>query len=187
MRYLLVTVLLAAGLCAQNYILKSVVLDDAGLHRLTANDYIGGMSLGQSFASGWLQSTGYRAIIGFWHAPYAGIGIAEQPSWKKAQSALTGLKFRLGPCAPNPLRTETRIHYALAAIGQVRLSVYDRAGRIAGTLVNAQQEPGEYSAAWNVAGVPAEVLPNGVYFLRLEQQADGPSPEVAVSKLVVNR
>jgi len=188
MKYLLFLGLLAAGLSAQSYNLKSVVLDDAGLHRLTSSSYISGLSLGQSFASGWLQSADYRAVIGFWHGPYAGVGIAEEQSRKQNQFPEPALRFRLGPCVPNPLSNETRIHYALAGAGQVRLRVYDRTGRVAGTLVDAQQEPGEYCAVWRIAG--GTVLPNGIYFLRLEQRARGSGStqyEVAVSKLVVNR
>jgi hypothetical protein len=167
-------IFLLCGLAsAQPLVLRSVVLDAGGAPIASAG-YIAGLSIGQTFASPWLAGTGYRAVVGFWHGPFGASGTAEY----RAQSA----EFGLGRCAPNPFRNSTTIRYSLATRDRVRLRVFDRNGRIAGTLVDALQSPGSYNVTWDIGGVSNRELPNGVYFLRLEA-----SGRRASEKVVINR
>jgi hypothetical protein len=71
-------------------------------------------------------------------------------------------RFALDQNYPNPFNPATTIRYRLPAGSHVRLNVYDVLGREVTVLVNAKQEAGEYSVAWNAA-----TMPSGVYFCRL--------------------
>ena len=159
----------------QTLMLRADVLDGGGKKLLSA-DYAGGLSIGQSIASGLVTSSDYRAILGFWNRPFQLIGLDEGkllPAFER---------FWFAGCKPNPFQNQTTISYALGSGTNVNFRVFSNSGRIVGTLVNGYQKPGVYRIAWNVAGVSQKRLPNGVYFLRLE--ADGFQ---AVQKAVIAR
>lgn len=92
-------------------------------------------------------------------------------------SIVTGVKevvevvpssFALQQNYPNPFNPSTTIRYSVPAKGQVRLRIFDLAGRVVATLVDQDQPAGIYSVDWHGAadgGVPAS---SGVYFYRLE-------------------
>jgi hypothetical protein len=63
---------------------------------------------------------------------------------------------------PNPFNPTTQISYDVAAVGTVRLAVYDILGREVAVLVNEQKEPGSYTAQFN-----ASQLSSGIYFSKL--------------------
>ena len=65
--------------------------------------------------------------------------------------------------APNPFNPQTRIPYALAANGHVRLEVYNVRGQRITTLVDQYQTAGFKSVEWNASNVAS-----GVYFYRLQ-------------------
>lgn len=65
--------------------------------------------------------------------------------------------------APNPLRTDSRVTFRLAAPAHVRLDLYDVSGRRLARLMDRTQGPGEHS----VPLAPAD-LASGIYFLKLE-------------------
>ncbi|MGA2623721.1 MAG: YCF48-related protein [Bacteroidota bacterium] len=64
---------------------------------------------------------------------------------------------------PNPFNPSSTISYSLPQKSFVTLKLYDILGREMRTLVNAEQEPGNYSRI-----VDANDLPSGVYFYRLQ-------------------
>ena len=64
---------------------------------------------------------------------------------------------------PNPFRTQTVIPYSLAARTDVRLAVYDVAGRRVATLVEAQQGSGQHQVVFEAGD-----LASGTYIARLE-------------------
>ncbi len=162
-RYLIGLALLASLSFAQTYLLRASVLDEGG-KRLSSSGYRCGMSIGQQVASGELTSSGYRAILGFWHGPYAPLGIEEGQF--KGNSMLP-LTFSLSRNFPNPFSRRTTIRYSLPQETDVNLSVLDVTGRVVRTLVQEKQKPGVYKATWDVGGVPQKRLPKGVYFCRL--------------------
>jgi hypothetical protein len=64
---------------------------------------------------------------------------------------------------PNPFNPTTNIQYSLPKASTVRLKVYDILGRLVQTLVNSEQNPGNYSVTFN-----AENFSSGVYFYQLQ-------------------
>jgi hypothetical protein len=71
------------------------------------------------------------------------------------------LAFRGG--TPNPFRTDTAIRFTMPVSGRVTLRVYDVAGKLVRTLVDAQLPPGDHSALLRGDG-----LPSGTYFTVLK-------------------
>jgi hypothetical protein len=72
---------------------------------------------------------------------------------------------------PNPFNPWTVIRYDLAAgTGplDVRVTVYDLAGRAVATLVDGPQLPGRHSVAWQGRSDGGMPVPSGVYFYRVE-------------------
>lgn len=69
--------------------------------------------------------------------------------------------------SPNPLVAESMIRFDLATRGDVRLDVYDAAGRRVAGLLHAPLEPGRYSVRWNGRGESGTPLGAGLYFARL--------------------
>jgi hypothetical protein len=73
------------------------------------------------------------------------------------------LTFELSEPYPNPFNSTTLMSYTLPKSADVRLSLYDTAGRLVSTLVEVQQTAGRYQYTLNGADLSA-----GVYLLRLE-------------------
>jgi hypothetical protein len=69
---------------------------------------------------------------------------------------------------PNPFNANTVIKYALPNPGQVRLVIYDLLGRQIKTLVNAQQQPGQFQSIWDSTDEGNRLVAAGVYFCRIE-------------------
>ncbi|PWN07135.1 T9SS type A sorting domain-containing protein [Rhodohalobacter mucosus] len=66
---------------------------------------------------------------------------------------------------PNPFNPATNIRYTLAVPSQVRIDIYNAAGRRVASLVEESQSAGEYVVPFN-----ASSLSSGVYFYRLQTQ-----------------
>ena len=64
---------------------------------------------------------------------------------------------------PNPFNPSTTITYELPTLSHVTVKMYNILGEAIETLVNREQDPGEYVLQWNAAR-----LPSGVYFYRLQ-------------------
>jgi hypothetical protein len=64
---------------------------------------------------------------------------------------------------PNPFSARTRVHFAMPRNGDVKLTIYDVAGRRVATLVDGEKAAGGHDVEFN-----AEKLPAGVYLYRLE-------------------
>lgn len=64
---------------------------------------------------------------------------------------------------PNPFNPSTMISYQLPATQKVRLTIFDLTGRTIQTLVNEEQNPGNYQVSFNGTS-----LASGVYFYKLE-------------------
>ncbi len=70
--------------------------------------------------------------------------------------------FRLVQNAPNPFRSRTTLSFELDRPGEVRLEVFDVAGRRVATLAEGRHEAGTHTATWDAYG-----LASGVYVARL--------------------
>jgi len=69
---------------------------------------------------------------------------------------------------PNPFNPRTTVRFDLPIAGPVRLAVYDVAGRLIRTLVDADQPSGTHAAAWDGRDASGCSVASGSYFARLE-------------------
>ena len=65
---------------------------------------------------------------------------------------------------PNPMSSESTIHYVLDNASTVRMEITDMTGRIIYTLMDGEQEKGEYEIKLTKSEA---MLTNGIYFIRL--------------------
>jgi flagellar hook assembly protein FlgD len=72
---------------------------------------------------------------------------------------------------PNPFNPKTTLPFSLAAPGHVRLAIFDVAGRLQRTLVDAQLPAGEHWVNWDGRDEAGSELASGVYFSRFEAGA----------------
>ncbi len=85
-------------------------------------------------------------------------------------SAVTGdlpRGLRLDQNYPNPFNPMTTISFALPHRGAVRLSVYDAAGHLVRTLVDAPLATGDHKFVWNGQDDGGRMAASGLYFYRL--------------------
>jgi hypothetical protein len=75
---------------------------------------------------------------------------------------------RLGQNYPNPFNPSTTIPFALDRAGQVRVAVYDAAGRRVATLLDEDRAAGEHVIPWDGRDASAMPVSSGVYFVQLE-------------------
>jgi len=69
---------------------------------------------------------------------------------------------------PNPARGKVMVEYSVPEDGEVILRVYDVAGRRVKDLVSGRVKAGIHRLEWDRRDVRGNLLPSGVYFLRLE-------------------
>ena len=74
--------------------------------------------------------------------------------------------------APNPFRAATTISYHLSREGNVRLSMYDTAGRLVRDLARGHRSGGINEEPWDGRDGHGQAVAPGVYFLRLETGAN---------------
>jgi len=75
---------------------------------------------------------------------------------------------RLGHARPNPFNPSTTIEFSLAVEGRVDLRVFDCAGRVVRTLVDAELEAGPHTITWDGTTDTGVRAASGVYFVRME-------------------
>jgi len=90
--------------------------------------------------------------------------------------------LRLDPVAPTPSRDGAVLRYELPAGGQVRLEIFDPAGRCVRQLIDAPQLAGPHAVAWDARDGLGRRLPRGVYCARLRCGAEA----VAQRRLVLD-
>ncbi|MCA9753306.1 MAG: T9SS type A sorting domain-containing protein [Gemmatimonadetes bacterium] len=82
------------------------------------------------------------------------------------------LALALGRNAPNPFVDGTRMSFAVPHTGDVKVSVFNVAGRKVVDLVNGAVEAGQHTVEWNGRDASGRSVAAGVYLVRLET-ADG--------------
>jgi hypothetical protein len=76
-------------------------------------------------------------------------------------------QLRLYPNQPNPFNPMTTIRFDLPAAGQVRLAIYDLAGRLVRVLVEGEIPAGSHEAVWDGRDSTGRSAPSGSYLARL--------------------
>ena len=76
--------------------------------------------------------------------------------------------LRLEQNRPNPFQRSTMINYQLPEAGQVQLKIYNVAGQLVRTLVDAEQTVGRHAAVWNGTDERGRAVAAGLYYYRLE-------------------
>lgn len=74
-------------------------------------------------------------------------------------------QYRLYPAFPNPFNPGTCLRYDLSTADHVSLKIYNIAGQVIETLVDAYQTAGTYRVTWNTAD---QALTSGQYFAVLK-------------------
>lgn len=64
---------------------------------------------------------------------------------------------------PNPFGSQTTISYELEQGGKVMLNIFDKNGKPLATLVEAEQQAGEYRYEWDASGLPAGIYNYALY------------------------
>ncbi|MDO9170892.1 MAG: C10 family peptidase [bacterium] len=75
--------------------------------------------------------------------------------------------------APNPFNPRTALSFVLPVTGQVRLAVFDAAGRLVRVLVNGQLPAGPCSVVWDGRDRAGREVGSGGYLARLEHGGGG--------------
>jgi hypothetical protein len=102
-----------------------------------------------------------------------GTGVADEP---------VGSVFSLRPGRPNPFADDTRMQLTLPSAERVVARVYNPAGRLVKTLVDAPLPAGEHFLPWNGTNETGERVASGVYFVRLEAGANRARQKVVLLK-----
>ncbi|MFB3910479.1 MAG: C25 family cysteine peptidase [Candidatus Eisenbacteria bacterium] len=84
------------------------------------------------------------------------------------EDAETPKSLQLGACHPNPLHQGATILFDLPQNAQVRLGVYDVAGRKIAQLVSGTLAAGRHQVLWNGRDEAGRMAASGVYLYRLE-------------------
>ena len=77
------------------------------------------------------------------------------------------MRLVLDQNSPNPFSTTTEIRYGLHETSQVRLSIYDMAGREIRTLVSECQPAGYRVVHWDGRNEAGTEVAGGMYFCRI--------------------
>jgi len=111
--------------------------------------------------------------------PGGGRGLPEPADGEEQDLPLV---LELLPNTPNPFNPETVFRFALPEATQVKLAVYDLAGRQVRTLVDGLVPAGWQTARWDGRADRGERVASGVYFCRLEAGSRELSRKVVVLK-----
>ncbi len=72
--------------------------------------------------------------------------------------------------------------WSVTGAGRVRLSVYDRSGRIVRDLVNGPMKTGRYAVTWDGKANDGKTVSAGIYFYKLETAAGAFQQKVVVTR-----
>jgi hypothetical protein len=76
--------------------------------------------------------------------------------------------YQLDQNYPNPFNPNTTINFTLPKNEDVRLTVFDLAGRTVKTLINGTLGQGTHTVTWNARNDLGQIVPSGVYIYKLE-------------------
>jgi len=77
-------------------------------------------------------------------------------------------QLSLKPAYPNPFNPEVTLNFQLAeAAENLKIQVFDLRGKLLATPVNSTFSAGSYALIWDGSSQGGEMLPSGIYILRL--------------------
>lgn len=147
-----VLVLVVAASTSQAYQIDRFVIGSGGGSASGSHSIMG--TVGQPAIG---VSSGAVNVLesGFWYTPgWIITGVPEDGAGKAV--------FGLEQNSPNPFNPVTTVRYSVAARSDVRISIYNVAGRCVGTIVNGEKDPGAYVVTFD-----ASDLSSGIYFYRM--------------------
>ncbi|MEO0161873.1 MAG: T9SS type A sorting domain-containing protein [candidate division WOR-3 bacterium] len=83
---------------------------------------------------------------------------------------------------PNPVKDKAEIYYQVNSPGIASLALYDITGRKVKSFINSNLELGYYKLNWNGTDDTGRRLSEGVYFIRLENQAGSLTQKVIIMR-----
>ena len=84
-------------------------------------------------------------------------------------------EFYMSECYPNPFNSLTRLSFGLPEAAELRVAVYDVAGRLVSLLHEGRMSAGHHCISWD-----ASVLSAGVYIVRMQADGFGGSTKVTL-------
>jgi len=95
--------------------------------------------------------------------------IANPTSVKESRQSFNSLpeKFELFQNYPNPFNSSTTIRYHLSQPVKLRLQIFDIMGRLVHTLIDNQQQAGDYQISWDGTDKKGLKASTGVYLCQL--------------------
>jgi hypothetical protein len=82
------------------------------------------------------------------------------------------LKFALFPGAPNPVRDATTLRFDLPRSGQVKMRIYDPAGRRVRVLLDRVLPAGHQTIVWDGRNDDGRPVASGIFYVRLESRGE---------------
>jgi plastocyanin len=79
----------------------------------------------------------------------------------------SSLAFDIGEAYPNPFKGVVRINYTLAAVGQVKVSIFNSSGQLIRTIADSSMPVGQHVASWDGRDMAGIRMTPGAYFVRL--------------------
>ena len=107
------------------------------------------------------------------HNKYPGITYADPITPIGESSSGTTPSFFLNNPVPNPITSMASIEFGIPMACEAELTVYDISGRIVTSLETGELEAGSHSLSWNGTAESGNVVPNGIYFMKLTVPAAG--------------
>ncbi len=106
-----------------------------------------------------IQNVGLR-LFSFIYKPEFAIGVDDDSSPHPND-------FHLYTNYPNPFNPATKIKFDLPVYSNVSLKVYDLLGKEITTLLDKELSPGNYTINWEAKDSNGQLLPSGVYLIRM--------------------
>ncbi len=75
--------------------------------------------------------------------------------------------FLLQQNYPNPFNPTTTIQYSLPKSSEVKIRIFNPMGQVIQTLVQEDQQPGNYNVTWDGKTTQGQLVPSGVYYYQI--------------------
>ena len=75
--------------------------------------------------------------------------------------------FQLSPAAPNPFNPTTTIKYEIPEQSQIKLQIFDIAGRLVNTITDNEGMSGTHQTQWSGTNQQGEPVSSGMYIVRM--------------------